>query len=344
MGLSCIIGGQFGSEAKGAVTAAVSADRIRDGEVTVVRVGGPNAGHSAADPTGRVWALRQVPAGMVAHPRVRGVIASGSEVDLTVLDDECQRLEDAGIDIRSRLTISDSATIVTHQHRDREAELIGAIGSTGKGIGAARADRIMRRARTTGDIEALEPFTRPAATLERELNAAVRSTNHTVVIEGTQGFGLGVHTKYYPQTTSGDCRAIDVCAQAGINPWGAVGTFRILLVIRPYPIRVAGNSGPLKGETTWEKLGQEPELTTVTRKIRRVGTYDSDLVNDAIDASMPYVRLAVSMLDKVPGAVKEGIITDIGTSYLGDLIANHGVPIEWVGTGPLLTDWVRWEV
>src|SRR3954463_1068864 len=344
MGLECVVGGQFGSEAKGAVTAAICADAIRDREVTVVRVGGPNAGHSAADPTGQVWALRQVPAGMVVDPHVRGVIASGSEVDLTVLDNEVYALRDAGIEIADRLTISDSATIITHVHRDREAELIGTIGSTGKGIGAARAEGMMRRARTTGMIAAIQPFCRPAADLERHLNAAARSADHTVVIEGTQGYGLGLHTRYYPQVTSGDCRAADVCAQAGINPWGVNGIFRVNLVIRPSPTRVAGNSGPLKGETTWEKLGQEPELTTVTRKVRRVGTYDSELVNDAIDANMPHVRLAVSMLDKVPGAVKEGIITDIGTSYLGDLIASHGVPIEWVGTGPLLKDWIRWTV
>lgn len=343
MGLQVVVGGQFGSEAKGAVTAAICNNKIdEDEEVTVVRVGGPNAGHSAADPTGRIWALRQVPAGMVVHPDIRGVIASGSEIDPEVLHSEIAALEEAGHTVSDRLTISDAATIIEPAHREREAELIGAIGSTGKGIGAARADRIMRRATTANQVLPSE-YIQPAADLERDLNRAVRRSTHQVVIEGTQGYGLGLHTKYYPQVTSGNCRAIDVCAQAGVNPWGSIGNFRIHLVIRPFPIRVAGNSGPLHGETTWDDLGQHPELTTVTKKVRRVGTYDAGLVNDAIAANAPFVRLAVSMVDKVPGAVKDGDLTDVGHAWLDELRKTHGVPIDWVGTGPTLLDWFQWS-
>lgn len=348
MSLHVIAGGQFGSEAKGAVTAAVTADNVAEGhEVTVVRVGGPNAGHSAADPTGRIWALRQVPAGMVVDPSVQGVIASGSEIDTEVLEDEISRLAEAGIDITNRLVISDAVTVITPEHKELESSLVGAIGSTGKGIGAARAARLMRNAdtaRTAKYQRQSKVLVVPAVELEKLLNRYTRQSTHVVVIEGTQGYGLGLHTGFYPQVTSGDCRAIDFCAQAGINPWGAVGNFRIHLVIRPYPIRVAGNSGPLKGETTWEELNQPVELTTVTKKVRRVGTYDPVLVNDAIAANAPFVRLAVSMVDKVPGATDEGgLLTDVGHAFLDELQKTHGTPIEWVGTGPQLFDWFRWS-
>lgn len=349
MGLQVVVGGQFGSEAKGAVTAAICADETREGQaVTVVRVGGPNAGHSAADPTGRVWALRQIPAGMVVHPDIRGVIASGSEIDFQVLDSEIEMLADAGIDVEERLLISDAATIITPEHREREADLVGAIGSTGKGIGAARADRIMRRAETVATrlerfsfaTSKFDDYIADATAVERRLNDMVRDSDRTVIIEGTQGYGLGLHTRYYPQVTSGNCRAVDVCAQAGVNPWGA-DQIQVHVVVRPYPIRVAGNSGPLLGETTWEELGQPVERTTVTKKVRRVGTYDPDLVDEAIAANSPHARLAVSMVDKVPGAVEDGNLTQAGVDYLQGLVNLHQAPLSWFGLGPTLADWHR---
>lgn len=346
--MQVIVGGQFGSEAKGAVTAAVCAEAASMGRpVTVVRVGGPNAGHSAADPTGQVWALRQVPAGMVVDHRVWGVIASGSEIDPQVLDAEIASLEAAGIDVSGRLIVSDAATIVTPDHRDRETALVGAIGSTGKGIGAARADRVMRRADTvatsgyTGKIGFLVDT---AEALERRLNEQARNPSQTVVLEGTQGYGLGLHTKFYPQVTSGDCRAIDVCAQAGVNPWGAADGVQVHVVVRPYPIRVAGNSGPLEGETSWEQLGLPVELTTVTRKPRRVGTYDRALVDAAVTANGPNPYLAISMVDQVPDAVDSNKqLTEIGERFLTDTAIYHNAPVRWYGVGQTIRDWRRWS-
>lgn len=351
MALHIVVGGQFGSEAKGAVTAAICADEANQGKtVTVVRVGGPNAGHSAADPTGRIWPLRQIPAGMVAHPSVRGVIASGSEIDPEVLDREIEELSDAGIDVTGRLTVSDAATIITPAHREQEAALVGLIGSTGKGIGAARADRVMRRAdtvATSGYAGKTGFFISRAEELERRLCESARRHSHTVVLEGTQGYGLGLHTKYYPQVTSGDCRAIDVCAQAGVNPWGLIGDFgslQIHITIRPYPIRVAGPSGPLEGETTWEQLGLPVELTTVTRKPRRVGMYDRALVDAAVVANRPHAYLAVSMVDQIPEAVDSyGQLTEIGDRFLTEIAVFHNTPIRWYGCGPTLAGWRRWS-
>jgi adenylosuccinate synthase len=348
VGLQVIAGGQFGSEAKGAVTARVAAEEVKNEQkVTVVRVGGPNAGHSAADPSGRIWALRQVPAGMVVDPSVRGVIASGSEIDPEVLDHEVQMLGEAGIDVTGRLVISDAATVITPEHKEREAALVGAIGSTGKGIGAARADRIMRQAQTVKDIGVALRLGNGvlldhAACLERRLNKDVRSASATVILEGTQGYGLGLHTKFYPTVTSGNCRAIDICAQAGVIPWGAHG-ITVHVVVRPYPIRVAGPSGPLMGETQWEDLGLPVELTTVTKKPRRVGAYDADLVDEAIAANAPFVRLAVSMVDQIPGCVDAGGLTDKGDEFLREMANRHGVPVGWVGIGPRLGDWFRWS-
>ena len=61
---------------------------------------------------------------------------------------------------------------------------------------------------------------------------------------------------------------------------------------------MAGNSGPLKGETTWEDLGQQSERTTVTQKTRRVGEWDAELVSNAVRHGGIHA-IAFTMVDKV---------------------------------------------
>lgn len=350
MTLQVVVGGQFGSEAKGAVTAAICADEVSAGHrVTVVRVGGPNAGHSAYDPEGRLWALRQVPAGMVVDPEVRGVIADGSEIDLEVLDTEIRELESAGHKVRGRLIVSGEATIIDDAHKARETELIAAVGSTGKGIGAARAGRLMRNAQRVLDLTGPELTQLPrgvpiaaSGELGPYLTGIAREYGEVVVVEGTQGYGLGLHAGFYPQCTSGDVRAVDAVAQCGINPWGPI-SLSVHVVVRPYPIRVAGNSGPLRGETTWAELGLGEELTTVTRKVRRVGEWDHVLVANALAANGPGAKLAVSMIDQLPGHTeREGDsrrLTEAGWNWLRSLEEELLTTVRWYGVGPRVADW-----
>jgi len=349
--LQVVVGGQFGSEAKGAVTAAICNDEWASGrDVTVVRIGGPNAGHSAVDKLGRLWALRQIPVGMVVDDQVTGVIADGSEIDFPVLLDEITQLEDAGIPIRDRLYVSDEATLITDAHKATEGGMVGRIGSTGKGIGAARADRIMRIARRVGDDQVT--FDHYGIRVKRglevceNLNRMARDFGNSVVLEGTQGYGLGLTAGFYPQCTSSNTRAVDFLAMAGINPWGTLGQRTVVhVVVRPYPIRVAGNSGPLHGETTWADLGLDVELTTVTRKPRRVGTWDETVVRAALTANAPNVRLACSMLDQIPEYVEQigdsdiKVLTPAGRDWIHGLEAEFETEVNWYGTGPRLQDW-----
>jgi len=348
MSLQVVVGGQFGSEAKGAVTAAICEEQSTYRRVTVVRAGGPNAGHSAIDHQGRLWALRQIPVGMVVDDQITGVIADGSEIDFPVLLDEILRLEDAGIPIRNRLYVSDEATLILDRHKTAEGEMVGRLGSTGKGIGAARADRLMRRAPRV--VESKDQFNeygirvKDGRELTRVLNRTVRNEGSTVVLEGTQGYGLGLTAGHYPQCTSSNTRAVDFLSMAGINPWGLPrSAVQVHVVVRPYPIRVAGNSGPLYGETSWEKLNLPVELTTVTKKPRRVGTWDETLVHAALEANGPGAILACSMMDQVPeyteqlGDVK--VLTKAGRDWLYGLEAEFETSVGWYGTGPRLQDW-----
>ena len=300
--IDVIVGGQFGSEAKGRVTLERVQYRANHGQVASMRVAGPNAGHVVWD-KGERFAMRALPVGFV-EPNTRLYIAAGSEVDIDVLREEIDLVESYGYEVRDRLFIHPQATWLEPVHRDREASstLTAKVGSTSKGIGAARSDRIWRTASLVGDNPAFEELGQVEDFTEDLQCELLDNSDLSIVIEGTQGYGLGLHAGHYPQCTSSDARAIDFLAMAGINPWDLryVSDFQIHVVIRPFPIRVAGNSGELSGETSWDALGLEAERTTVTNKIRRVGQFDPDLVRRAVRANGErQVRIHLSMADQV---------------------------------------------
>lgn len=345
--LEVVVGGQFGSEAKGHITQRLTERVQQEGDSPqVIRVAGPNAGHTGYDARGTAWALRQVPvAAVTPGPAILG-IAAGSEIDPSVLLDEIDRLTDAGLMDNKSMWISDEATIITDEHHRQEGgnggPLQERLGSTGKGIGAARADRIWRRAHRLRDSEWLQEQLHSRDILLRPAEADLHFTPSHTIIEGTQGYGLGLHAGYYPKCTSSDCRAIDFLAMAGISPW-AFHDVAVHVVARIYPIRVAGNSGPLPaGETSWEELGLEPEHTTVTKKVRRVGYPDWQLVNQAVAANggAPTVRLAITMLDQMFPYLRDKRLFDDTTlteevlAYLRMVQCEANAPIEWVTTGP----------
>lgn len=376
--VSVVVGGQFGSEAKGAVAGFLAggdiepyrtnAYRVRANDsVVCVRVGGPNAGHTVYGrcPTdcndahrktagdeefvnSHPWRLRQIPVAAVTNPTAQLLIAAGSEVDMGVLRDEWNALNSAGYSLRGRLNIDYSATLLEERHITEEvgSRLNSRIGSTAKGIGAARSDRLWRTADTMRELydlmRAMGVLLVDSTTF---LTTRLEGGAH-VVIEGTQGYGLGLHTEYYPQVTSGDCRAIDFLAQAGLSPWSQViSDLDVWVVARTYPIRVAGNSGPLRGETSWNALGLAPEQTTVTKKERRVGEWDGALVRKAVEANgggdfNPRVRLALMMADyKIPELKGARRVQDEETGkrlagLIREVEGEVRARVALVGTGP----------
>lgn len=345
MELACVVGGQWGSEGKGAVVGRLA--RYFMPNDLVIRVAGPNAGHTVYDLEGQQFKLRQVPAGAVISGAPALAIAAGSEVDLAVLAAEVAMLEQAGHPVGHRLRVHPSATVVRAGDVETEAQrrLTDRIGSTGKGVGAARAARIMRTALTIRDVE--DEYTDAMALAGVKGVPAIGTTEwrerDRVIVEGTQGFGLGLHTDFYPYATSSDCRAIDFLAMAGISPWDrAISRLSVWVTLRVYPIRVAGNSGPMRGETTWEKLDLPQELTTVTGKVRRVAHWDSALARAAVLANggHPVVGVALTMLDQRFKELSEqtGPLHKDGHPKAWEFVRNieHevGASVRLVGTGP----------
>lgn len=341
--LHVIAGAQFGSEGKGNVTAWRTRIALEMAKVTrhghssplpiSVRVGGPNAGHCVVDARGDKWALRTLPVGAVLDHESPLVIAEGSEIDPAVLLDELTRTEAAGYDTFARLTIDSRATVIEAIHTDAP-EGRADTGRTGKGVGGARAARLRKTAKLWeqwvdsecdyGLCDLALVNTEPTAPFLRE-----ELRTRDIIIEGTQGYGLGTHTAYYPHVTSGDCRALDFINQAGLTIVEARHA-EVWLVARVHPIRIAGPSGPLLGETTWDAVGVPPEFTTVTHKVRRVGRWDPELVRQAIDANGES-HLVLTFFDYInPEAHGRHLIKRDAVIEAFEDTINH--QIEYVGT------------
>jgi adenylosuccinate synthase len=204
-------------------------------------------------------------------------------------------------------------------------------------------DRLHRTARTFQDCLPLPPKGMTCFNVAGAARHAL-SKGQTVQIEAAQGYGLGLHTEFYPKTTSADCRAIDALADVGLSPWEFPDTaLTIWLVIRPNPIRVAGDSGPLKFETTWEALGLPEERTTVTNKVRRVGAWDPNLVKKAVRANGTQgVRLWLNMADHTFPFLR-GRTSMVGvtgrdmaqvTHWVDRIEEQVNAPVHALGTGP----------
>jgi adenylosuccinate synthase len=152
-----VIGTQWGDEGKGKVV-----DWLTDHAQGVVRFqGGHNAGHTLVI-GGKKTVLHLIPSGIL-RPGVRCYIGNGVVVSPQALLDERATLENAGIEVQGRLTISDACPLILPYHaaldQAREsAKGEGKIGTTGRGIGPAYEDKVARRAIRLQDLFHRERF------------------------------------------------------------------------------------------------------------------------------------------------------------------------------------------
>jgi adenylosuccinate synthase len=331
MPVSIVVGGQFGSEGKGKIALEI-ARRTKAG--VVVRVGGTNSGHTAVDDSGRTWALRQLPVSVLA-PSTTAILPPGAIIDPEIFGREVDSLR---LD-RERVIVSPYATVIlaSDKESERAAGLVVKIGSTESGTGAALVRRIGRHssdAILAGTHPALKSYLGDTGAFMRDtLNKKGR-----IVIEGSQGYGLSLlHGGYYPNATSRDTTAATFLGEAGLSPRDVDD---ITLVIRCHPIRVAGQSGPLKGETTWAQIARVAglpddycELTTSTKKVRRVGAFDREVVCRAIEANNPS-RIVLNHFDYIDSGVRDHIFNVRALEFLNNVESAIGKQISWIGTGP----------
>ena len=139
--------------------------------------------------------------------------------------------------------------------------------------------------------------------------------------------------------TSHDTNAAQLAADAGLPPMLVT---RVLLVVRTYPIRVAGNSGPLKNELTWEEISrrvgkQVVERTTVTNKVRRIGEWDEELLDNAITLNRP-TSIAITFMDYLSpqdeGKTQWGdLSSDTAKRFIRYVESRFRVQVSLIGTG-----------
>ncbi len=313
-----LLGAQWGDEGKGKAT-----DLLGDRVDYVVRYqGGNNAGHTVVIGDQK-YALHLLPSGILS-PNVIPVIGNGVVIDPAVLLTEIKGLNERGIDT-SKLKISTNAHLITPYHRtiDKVSERFlgkSKIGTTGRGIGPAYADKINRIGIRVQDlfdpsilkqkIEAalhdknqilIKVFNRKGITVDevfdeylgyaQKLKPYVADTallldqalkaGKNVLLEGSQGTLLDVDHGTYPFVTSSNPTAGGASTGSGIGP---IKITRVIGILKAYTTRVG--SGPFPTELFDEdgdalrKIGGEVGVTT--GRNRRCGWFDAPIARYAV--------------------------------------------------------------
>ena len=155
-----VVGTQWGDEGKGKLV-----DWLTESAQGVVRFqGGHNAGHTLVI-NGVKTALHLIPSGIM-RPGVKCYIGNGVVLSPAKLFEEIAGLEQVGVDVRSRLRISEACPLILPFHAAldlareaaREHGGLVKIGTTGRGIGPAYEDKIARRALRVQDLKFPERF------------------------------------------------------------------------------------------------------------------------------------------------------------------------------------------
>ena len=337
--LTVLVGGQYGSEGKGAIAAHVASNYDIH-----VRVGSPNAGHTIYW-AGEKHVMQSIPCGWI-NPYAAIVIGRGALLNMKQFMNELVHIMQYYPTFLDRLKIDPEAGILDEKFHQQEGgtegEMHRRIGSTGEGVGPARVARINR------DPEQFRQFKDVAEEygLERCLMpntprylARHQDVGKNILIEGTQGSGLSLLHSHWPYCTSIDTNAAGIISEVGIAPSRVTD---VLMVCRTYPIRVAGNSGPMQHEITWGELSNrigctvKPEKTTVTKKVRRIAEWDGALFEQSCLLNAP-TEIALTFADYVDPHLHECSDPDkvLTSKPLQDFIAKN-IPcgVKYIGTGP----------
>lgn len=328
-----IVGGQYGSEGKGKLAALLAPNYQ-----ILVRSGGPNAGHWVRN-FDHEFCFHQVPSGALANRGAAIFIAAGATLNPKAFWDEVER---AGID-RSRVVVDYNTVMIDERDRTVEGKLVDIIGSTAQGVGSAASRRLLRGMSdpvvTAADSEL---FKGNLGKVSGRIDAAM-SCGSRVLLEGTQGSELSLYHGPYPFTTSRDTNAAGLISEVGVPPCSVRDTW---MVVRSYPIRVGGNSGPMYNETTWDKVAEradidpvtlrQRELTSTTRRQRRVGEWDPYQFARAVGVNRP-TRLFLTFADYLdPRAREVNRWADLPgqvRAFADHLEDESGVPVAGVSTG-----------
>lgn len=330
-----IVGGQFGSEGKGQIAAHISPEYE-----CLMRVGGPNAGHTVCErPYNHVFHL--LPSGTYRSPNSKLLIGPGAVLNLEKLLEEIRTF---GIEA-GRLIIDENAVIISQKDIEEEQKIKERISSTGQGVGFATATNIVARLYENDSHKAkhflkeLRPFLGSTA-IELE---NLYKERKKILLEGTQGTGLSLHHGLYPHVTSRDTSVSGCLSEAGISPRRVR---KIIMVTRCYPIRVGGASGPfvsneINMQIVAERSGKNAEdlvkneVTTTTKKNRRIAEFSWSMFRKACELNSP-TDIALTFTDyisiKNEKARRYENLTEDTRRFIDEIERCSGVKVSLVGT------------
>lgn len=350
-----IVGAQWGDEGKGKVI-----DFLSSGADLVARFqGGDNAGHTVVYGA-NVFKLHHVPSGIL-NAGTLCLLGNGMVINPLVLIKELVELEKRGIDT-SNLRISEKAHLIMVYHQaldEANEQMLGddKIGTTGRGIGPAYADKALRRGIRASDLTDPRKFDHRLAqllplqnkilrdiyghqgfdltqmsklyrpTLDK-LGPLVTNTDHLlterinkgekVLFEGAQGALLDIDHGTYPYVTSSSTVAAAAASGTGIGPDKLK---HILGVLKAYTTRVGEGPFPTEdlSETGDQLRERGSEFGTTTGRPRRCGWFDAVIARYAAQIN-GISGLAVTKLDVLSGME----IINLAVAYrCGDRLLKH---------------------
>lgn len=326
-----IVGIQWGDEGKGKIVDMLS----QNYDLVCRSGGGHNAGHTIwVD--GIKYALHLVPSGIL-HPNIINIIGNGVVVNPEVLIKEMSQFKN----LEGRFYISDRAhlNLAYHSLIDQAKERLKgdkAIGTTGKGIGPAYADKISRTGHRVGELlnpellstnlmndfetnrvyldalgvqipskdeiyQELKGFKEALAPYIADTTQILwraMSENKKILLEGAQGTLLDIDHGTYPYVTSSNTIAAGACTGLGLSP-KSIGD--VIGILKAYTTRVGNGAFPTEdhgvdGQTMCE-VGKEYGTTTGRR--RRCGWLDAVAVRYAsmLNGVDSYALMKLDVLD-----------------------------------------------
>ncbi|HEY8417758.1 MAG TPA: adenylosuccinate synthase [Limnochordales bacterium] len=331
-----VVGAQWGDEGKGKIVDYLSAQA----DVVVRYAGGNNAGHTVVV-GGKTVKLHLIPSGIL-YPEATCVIGNGVVIDPEVLVQELDALQAQGFRT-ARLCISERAHLIMPYHRDQdrlEEEARGnhRLGTTGRGVGPAYADKVAREGVRCADLldeqwlkerlEAVVPrksrllqllYGHPGYTVEEMLAYCRRfaprlvpllvdagqlvqdalAAGRRVLYEGAQGTLLDVDHGTYPYVTASSPTAGGVFSGVGVGPRAVTS---VLGVAKAYTTRVGMGPFPTEAlDATGDWLRERGgEYGTTTGRPRRCGWLDAVQLRYAVRVN-GITQLALTKLDVLSG-------------------------------------------